>query len=242
MAERHFIDHPPGSQDLSSAFFNYHRKSGGLWYIKNEQGQFIDGSDDFSSTFFIDTCPPSPLNVIDDHSIFGFFSDRIKDVENCVRNDKCRRAILVSLSTCKRQEPYILTINTFMNGVYVRVDSLYFMGFERKIASALCGNKMDSIYAYARQERFDNVNPFLTLDPDAWLIAWLMSIGLSQREIAIQLSLNTRTVEKRVSDIYTELILLDYDTFMAMSAIHQWTKFIPPLITSSPILFELSLM
>ncbi|HHT2664515.1 TPA: hypothetical protein ACTYSP_004180 [Citrobacter freundii] len=242
MAERHSIDHPPGSQDLSSAFFNYHRKSGGLWYIKNEQGQFIDGSDDFSSTFFIDTCPPTPLNVIDDHSIFGFFSDRIKDVENCVRNDKCRRAILVSLSTCKRQEPYILTINTFMNGVYVRIDSLYFMGFEREITIALCGNINKSIDNNAQHHRFDNVNPFLELDPDDWLVAWLMIVGVSQREIAEMLSLHLKAIEKKASNIYTTLILRDHDAFMRMSLLHKWSKFIPPKISTTPILFELRLM
>lgn len=242
MAERHSIDHPPGSQDLSSAFYAYHRQFGGIWYIKNEHGQFIDGSVQFSSTFLMCEKILEPYGAIDDHSVFGFFNEKIKEVENQVNSEKQKRAILASVFVQGKQEPYIFTVTPFLNGVYVRMDSLYFLGIERKIASALCNRKDGVIYGHVQQERFFNINPFIDLNPDEWLIAWLMCVGLSQREIAVHLSITTRTVEKKVADIYTQLILLDYDTFMAMSTIHQWPRFIPPLISTQPILFELKLM
>lgn len=242
MVKLYSIDPLTGSQGLSSDFYDYHRKYGGLWYVKNERDQFIAVSNDFSSVFLKCDSHQCLPDIIDDQSTFGFFNERIKEIERCVRNDKKRRILLVSVFAQGKQEPYIITIKPFINGVYGKIDSLFFMGFERKIVSALCNNKMKLIKSNAQENRFHGVNPFLTLDPDDWFIAWLMSIGCSQREIAEQLSLNTRTIEKRIADIYTELIVLDYDTFMAMSTLHQWSKFIPPGISTHPILFELDLM
>lgn len=242
MAERHSIDHPPGSQGLSSAFYDYHRRHGGIWYIKNEHGQFIDGSADFLATFMGEGISFNQSHPLDDMSVFGYFNDNIKKVEGIVRGEKERRVIIVSVFAQEKQEPFIFTINSFMSGVYVKIDSLYFMGFERKIIKALCGSDDSQIHINVQHHRFDNINPFLDLDPDDWLVAWLMVIGFSQREIAGLLSLNLKAIEKRASSVYTTLILRDHDAFMAMSAIHQWSRFIPPRISTSPILFELRLM
>lgn len=242
MAERHSIDHPPGSQDLSSAFYTYHRQFGGIWYIKNELGQFIDGSVQFSSTFLTREKNLELYGTIDDLSTFGFFNEKIKEVENQVSGEKIKRAVLASVFVQGKQEPYIFTITPFLNGVYVRIDSLYFLGFEREIINALCGKTNASVFTNIQCHRFDNINPFLVLDPDDWLVAWLMVVGVSQRDIAEMLSLNLKAIEKKASNIYTILIIRDYEAFMAMSVLHKWSKFIPPRILTSPILFELKLM
>ncbi|ELN8230297.1 hypothetical protein RZU98_004260, partial [Escherichia coli] len=84
--------------------------------------------------------------------------------------------------------------------------------------------------------------PFLDLDPDDWLVAWLMSARVSQRSIAEFMNVNVKAIEKRASTIYTHLIVENYENFILLSDLYQWSKFIPPRISMSPVLNEVCLI
>ncbi|ENT7525590.1 hypothetical protein ACE45P_005256, partial [Escherichia coli] len=93
-----------------------------------------------------------------------------------------------------------------------------------------------------KHQRFYGVNPFLDLDPDDWLVAWLMSARVSQRSIAEFMNVNVKAIEKRASTIYTHLIVENYENFILLSDLYQWSKFIPPRISMSPVLNEVCLI
>lgn len=243
MAERNSIDLIQGSQDLSSSFYHYHRQHGGLWYIKNSAGQFLDCSDDFLCVFCsMDVSDRDTFIQKQPDELFGFFYEKLKRYEKSVQETKKKKILIVSLLSRDKQAPYICTLLPCLSGVYTKIDSLYFMGTERKIINAVCSVNTDVIDESLQPQRFENVNPFLELDPDDWLIAWLMSARISQREIASFMGVNIKAVERRVATIYTSLVVENHENFMILSDYYQWNKFIPPRFSVAPVLNELRLI
>lgn len=243
MAKHNSIDLSVGSQDLSSLFYQYHRLEGGIWYVKNNNGQFLDCSDDFLRVFcsLTDVSQDEFLRS-QPRNLFGFYDGKLKEYERIAIAENKIKTLLVSLLSIDRTCPYICTLKPFLDGVYVKIDTLHFLGTERKIIDAICNINKKNISELYKHQRFYGVNPFQDLDPDDWLVAWLMSARVSQRSIAEFMNVNVKAIEKRASTIYTHLIVENYENFILLSDLYQWSKFIPPRISMSPVLNEVCLM
>ena len=243
MAKHNSIDLPAGSQDLSSHFYQYHRQTGGIWYIKNSNGQFLDCSNDFLRVFCsLNDVSQDEFLQNQPGNLFGFYDRKLKEYECLTIAENKIKILLVSLLSIDRTCPYICTLKPFLDGVYVKIDTLHFLGTERKIIDAICNINKKNISELYKHQRFYGVNPFLDLDPDDWLVAWLMSARVSQRSIAEFMNVNVKAIEKRASTIYTQLIVENYENFILLSDLYQWSKFIPPRISMSPVLNEVCLI
>ena len=182
-------------------------------------------------------------NITNDDNITPSVSEneRAMQAYEAVLENKIK-ILLVSLLSIDRTRPYICTLKPFFDGVYVKINNLYFLGTERKIINAICNINKKNISELYKHQRFYGVNPFQDLDPDDWLVAWLMSARVSQRSIAEFMNVNVKAIEKRASTIYTHLIVENYENFILLSDLYQWSKFIPPRISMSPVLNEVCLM
>ena len=243
MAKHNSIDLSVGSQDLSYLFYQYHRLEGGIWYVKNSNGQFLDCSNDFLRIFCsLNDVSQDEFLRSQPGNLFGFYDGKLKEYERLTIVENKIKILLVSLLSIDRTRPYICTLKPFFDGVYVKIDNLYFLGTERKIINAICNINKKNISELYKHQRFDGVNPFQDLDPDDWLVAWLMSARVSQRSIAEFMNVNVKAIEKRASTIYTHLIVENYENFILLSDLYQWNEFIPPRISMSPVLNEVCLI
>lgn len=243
MAKHNSIDLSVRSQDLSSLFYQYHRLEGGIWYVKNSNGQFLDCSNDFLRIFCsLNDVSQDEFLRSQPRNLFGFYDGKLKEYERLTIVENKIKILLVSLLSIDRTRPYICTLKPFFDGVYVKINNLYFLGTERKIINAICNINKKNISELYKHQRFYGVNPFQDLDPDDWLVAWLMSARVSQRSIAEFMNVNVKAIEKRASTIYTHLIVENYENFILLSDLYQWSKFIPPRISMSPVLNEVCLM
>ena len=139
MAKHNSIDLSVGSQDLSSLFYQYHRLEGGIWYVKNSNGQFLDCSNDFLRIFCsLNDVSQDEFLRNQPGNLFGFYDGKLKEYERLTIVEKKIKILLVSLLSIDRTRPYICTLKPFFDGVYVKIDNLYFLGTERKIINAIC--------------------------------------------------------------------------------------------------------
>lgn len=236
MAERHSIDHPPGSQDLSVSFLNYHRHSGGFWYIKNEHGQFIDCSDDFLS-LFANQSPqlslPAHSKSIMSHLYGDLLNDVVKHEETVLKDSNTIVLFIVTLIE-NTKAPLILTINGFNGFIFVKVDTLFFLGVERLIINKVLFDKSSGGDFEASFNRFEGINPFSSLNVHEWNVAWLMTTGMSKSEISVFLKISETLVKRRMSKIYRVLKLKNHRNFMHASINFQWRRFISPGVLNEP--------
>lgn len=243
MAEYNSIDLALRSQDLSSDFYQYHRRFGGIWYIKNCEGQLFDCSDDFLS-FSSAKC--TRYELIDKTEIimsdlFGGVVDSLIHYERNVSIVSPRIILLVVAYRNNILTPNILTINRTDFGVYVKIDSLSFMGVENLILHSL-GIKNKKVFSKKiKIERLYGIHPFLSMREQEWCVAWLMSIGFSKSEIASYLNVSDTVVKKRMSKIYRALLLKNHSNFMRASELLLWRSFIPPSVLSKPSVSVLNL-
>lgn len=230
MAERNSIDLVQGSQDLSSSFYQYHRKHGGLWYIKNCEGQFLDCSDDFLS-----------FSSLKDRQEFllreqrSFMTNLLGDVSNsiicCERKivAGAPRVVLFVVADINHElMPLVVTIHKVDIGVYVKIDNLFFMGIENLILENIGIKKKRKINYEIKIDRLYSVNPFSSMDEKDWCVAWLMSVGLSKTEMAKYLDVSDTVIKRRMQKIYRALLLKNYNNFMYVSDLLLWRRFVPP--------------
>ncbi len=242
MAKHNSIDLSVGSQDLSSHFYHYHRQFGGIWYIKSHNGQFLDCSEGFLS--ICDDENNLHLNEIysRNNTPISCFGSRLERYEKVVCSDS-KIIVLFSVMDIKGvAKPFILTLKPFFNGVYVKIEDLFFMGFERKIIHSVCSIDNAEISPEIDEFRFYKKNPFCELFEHEQIVAWLMSIGMSKREMAKYLSRSERYVVNTMNSIYTSLVVGGYDNYMILSKKYQWSKFVPPSLLIRGYLIELYLM
>ncbi|HFL4680208.1 TPA: hypothetical protein ACG33D_005409, partial [Escherichia coli] len=167
MAKHNSIDLSVGSQDLSSLFYQYHRLEGGIWYVKNSNGQFLDCSNDFLRIFCsLNDVSQDEFLRSQPGNLFGFYDGKLKEYERLTIVENKIKILLVSLLSIDRTRPYICTLKPFFDGVYVKINNLYFLGTERKIINAICNINKKNISELYKHQRFYGVNPFQDLDPD----------------------------------------------------------------------------
>lgn len=76
-------------------------------------------------------------------------------------------------------------------------------------------------------DKYININPKEKLSIDEWKIAWLLIIGLSYRQISPCLQISTTSVENKINSVYGKLEIAGYDSFMYISQLYGWVKFVP---------------
>ncbi|OSK88031.1 hypothetical protein [Escherichia coli] len=242
MAKHNSIDLNPGSQDLSSSFYLYHRQYGGTWYIKNSAGQFLDCSDDFLSF-----CGVEDLLSLRDRFLSGSipiscFGKRLKRYEDDTRG-KFKEFLLFSVMDVNGvAKPFLITLKPFGNYVYVKIDGLFFMGLEKKVIHAVYPISDNYFDSKLNISRFIGVNPFCGLLEHEQIVAWLMSVGASKREMARSLSKSERYIVNTMNSIYTSLVVGGYDNYMALSEHFQWSKYIPNCLLRRGHLIEICLI
>nr|WP_253076474.1 hypothetical protein [Citrobacter freundii]URZ94008.1 hypothetical protein [Citrobacter freundii] len=243
MAERHSIDLPQGTQDLSTSFLNFHRQSSGSWYIKNEKGQFIDCSDDFLSLLanqFPQMSLPAHSKSIMNYLYGDLLKDVIKHEEAVLKGSNTIVLFIVTLIE-NTKVPLILTINGFNSFVFVKVDTLFFLGVERLIISQVLFDKSGGGDFEASFSRFEGVNPFSSLNIHEWNVAWLMTTGMSKSEISNFLKISDTLVKRRMGKIYRVLKLKNHRNFMHASINFQWRRFISPGVLNEPYITTLKI-
>jgi hypothetical protein len=230
MAERNSIDLIQRSQDLSSSFYHYHRQHGGLWYIKNSAGQFLDCSDDFLS--FGALKDRQELLIRGQESfmacLLGDVNNSIICCERETANGVPRVALFVVANINSELTPLIVTIHKIDIGVYVKIDNLSFMGVENLILEKIGVKKKRKINNEIKIERLYSVNPFSSMDEKEWCVAWLMSVGLSKSEMAKYLDVSDTVIKRRMQKVYRTLLLKNYNNFMYVSDLLLWRRFVPP--------------
>ncbi|EKP6064247.1 hypothetical protein P3030_004770, partial [Escherichia coli] len=121
MAEKHSIEACFGSQVISSHFYQYHRQSGGIWYIKNNEEQFLDCSDDFLSFLQVKSrdkiCRKRSESLMS--RLLGKTSFAIQYYERNISLIAPRVVLFVAASINDKLTPLIITINKMDLGVYV---------------------------------------------------------------------------------------------------------------------------
>ncbi|EGW1333489.1 helix-turn-helix transcriptional regulator [Escherichia coli] len=243
MAERNSIDLSPGSQDLSSSFYHYHRQHGGLWYIKNFEGQFLDCSDDFLS--FSALKDRRELLIKGQESfmtcLLGDVSNSIVCCEREIVTGTPRVVLFIVANVSNELTPLVVTIHKIDIGVYVKIDNLSFMGVENSILENIGVKKKRKINNEIKIERFYNINPFFSMDEKEWCVAWLMSVGLSKSEMAEYLGVSDTIIKRRMQKIYRTLLLKNYNNFMYVSDLLLWRRFVPPGLLVENSVFVLNL-
>lgn len=242
MAERNSIDLIQRSQDLSSSFYQYHCKHGGLWYIKNSAGQFLDCSDDFLSFCYAENLLSLKEKYLSENIPVSCFGKRLERYENDSRVMNKSIVLLSAMDAGGITQPFILTLKPFKSSVYVKIDELSFMGMENKIIQAIYPTNDGSFDSQMNISRFLGVNPFCELLEHEQIVAWLMSVGTSKREMAKFLSKSERYIVNTMNSIYTSLIVGGYENYMELSEYFQWSKFVPPCLLRRGYLIELHLI
>ena len=79
MAERHSIDHPRGSQDLSSAFMHHYMQHGAPWFIKDADGRYLQHSNTISQILGSKS-----------KSLVGFKDDELRLLSASYRKSQCK--------------------------------------------------------------------------------------------------------------------------------------------------------
>ncbi|HFE4537122.1 TPA: hypothetical protein ACF24J_003443 [Escherichia coli] len=230
MAERNSIDLIQGSQDLSSSFYQYHRKHGGLWYIKNSAGQFLDCSDDFLSFSSLKDRQEFLLREQNSFmaSLLGDVSNSIICCERKIVAGNPRIILFIVANINNELTPLVVTIHKVDVGIYVKIDNLSFMGIENLILENIGVKKKRKINSEVKIDRLYSVNPFSSMDEKDWSVAWLMSVGLSKSEMAKYLDVSDTVIKRRMQKIYRTLLLKNYNNFMYVSDLLLWRRFVPP--------------
>ncbi|TQN75479.1 UNVERIFIED_ORG: hypothetical protein FHU00_5110 [Citrobacter freundii] len=242
MAERNSIDLTSGSQDLSSSFYLYHRQHGGLWYIKNREGLFLDCSDEFLSFCRVENLHTLKEKQLSETIPISCFGKRLNRYEY---DSWLKYKTIVLLSVMDVDgiaQPFILTIKPFNDGVYVKIDNLFFMGVERKIIDHLLPVDDLLFDSKINSSRFIGVNPFNELMEHEQIVAWLMSVGISKREMAKYLSKSERYIVNTMNSVYTSLIVGGHENYMTLSGYFQWSKYVPACLLRRGFLIELCLI
>lgn len=232
MAKHNSIDLPVRSQVISSHFYQYHRQSGGIWYIKNNKEQFLDCSDDFLSFLQVKSRDNICLKRSEPlmSRLLGKTSFAIQYYERNVSFIAPRVVLFVVASINNKQTPLIMTINKMDVGVYVKIDDLSFMGIENLLLENIGVKKKFDLNKEMRIERLYDVNPFASMGEKEWCVAWLMSVGLSKSEMAEYLNVSDTIIKRRMRKVYRTLLLKNYNNFMSVSNLLHWRRFVPPSV------------
>ncbi|ELO4939193.1 hypothetical protein QUQ76_004515 [Escherichia coli] len=227
MAKHNSIDLSLRTQELSLLFYQYHRQSGGIWYIKNNSGQIIDCSDDFLSFFKINKNSLMTDAGYAVHSFLGELTDTFLNYERNITFVMPRIILFVVMNIDETLTPVVVTLRKTDIGIYVKIDSLFFMGVENVILENIGVKKRFSFNKEIKLERLYGINPFSSMDEKEWCVAWLMSVGLSKSEIAAYLNVSETVIKKRMGKIYRILLLKNYNNFMYVSNLLLWRRFVP---------------
>lgn len=232
MAEKHSIEACFGSQVISSHFYQYHRQSGGIWYIKNNEEQFLDCSDDFLSFLQVKSRDKICLKRSEPlmSRLLGKTFFAIQYYERNISLIAPRVVLFVTASINDKLTPLIITINKIDLGVYVKIDDLSFLGVEHLILEKIGVKKKINFNKGMKIERLYDVNPFASMGEKEWCVAWLMSVGLSKSEMAEYLNVSDTIVKRRMGKVYRALLLKNYDNFMYVSNLLHWRRFVPPCV------------
>lgn len=227
MAKHNSIDLSLRTQELSLLFYQYHRQSGGIWYIKNNSGQIIDCSDDFLSFFKINKNSLMTDAGYAVHSFLGELTDTFLNYERNITFVMPRIILFVVMNIDETLTPVVVTLRKTDIGIYVKIDSLFFMGVENVILENIGVKKRFSFNKEIKLERLYGINPFSSMDEKEWCVAWLMSVGLSKSEMAAYLNVSETVIKKRMGKIYRILLLKNYNNFMYVSNLLLWRRFVP---------------
>lgn len=242
MAERHSIDHPPGSQDLSSAFMHHYMKYGTPWFIKDADGRYL------AHSF---TLP----NLLSSHlTSFHFVTDKELNVLTSCYRDSISNSELSAVNLSERI--ITLHINNFFH--LKTLSPLIFITepftFNRGIASLtrivdICslrnfdcinfekiintGAFPDSLLEHPI-EFYSEINPTVILTEVQWLASWLCLMGLSYRDIAKFTKKSHKNTSAQLAKAFTALKIHTLNNFIFISKKYGWEKFIPPAVQHLP--------
>ncbi|EAA2047585.1 hypothetical protein GRH13_004449 [Salmonella enterica subsp. enterica] len=242
MADRHSIDLPEGSQDLSSAFMHHCMQYGAPWFIKDADGRYLAHSltlpnllsSHFASFHFV---TDEELNVLTScyrESISDSEKSAVKSAERIITLHINNFYYLKTLSPLIFiTEPFSFNRETVSLTRIVDICSL--RNFECMIFEKIInkGTFPDSLLEHPL-EFYSEMNPTVILTEDQWLASWLCLMGLSYRDIAKFTKKSHKNTSAQLAKSFTALKIHTLNNFIFISKKYGWEKFIPPAVQHMP--------
>lgn len=235
MAERHSIDHPPGSQDLSSAFMHHYMQHTAPWFIKDAEGRYLQHSNTIPETLGSKR-----------KSLVGFKDNELRLLSASYRKSQCKinhvciveHSKVISLEIHRFDDLsvftpiiYITTPFLFNNSVYthsILVDICKLRTFNFLSHNSIFDNKegTDSTLEMSISS-FSNVNPVRVLSDSQWEILWLCLMGFSYRKVATLTGRSLKNTVEHVSRALKKINLHTLKNFLFVSKLYGWERYIP---------------
>lgn len=235
MAERHFIDLPPGSQDLSSAFLHHCMNYGDPWFIKDENERYLLHSDTIPGLF-----------GRENQSFIGFTDSELCLLSVCYRDYQSKitditikkHAKVISLEIHRFEELSVFTPFVFITSPFSFNNSVYTFTRVVDICSLKVFNFISREYIFDNKNgtdstlempisHFADMPPMKTLTDSQWETLWLCLMGFSYRKVADLTGRNLKNTVKIINRSLKNLNLHTLNNFIHVSNLYGWERYIP---------------
>ncbi|EBG3527960.1 hypothetical protein FI632_22060 [Salmonella enterica subsp. enterica] len=235
MAERHFIDLPPRSQDLSSAFLHYCMNYGEPWFIKDENGCYLLHSRTISDVL---GCEKDDLVGYTDNDLCLLSTSYRKNQDRINKLSVKDNSKIVSLEIHRYSKlpvfspylyvttPFLYRGKTYTHSRLVDICMLRTYSFLSHSSLFECKNSTDSMLEFPVSS-FSQINPVTLLNDSQWEVLWLYLMGFSYRKVS---NITGRTLKNTVEYISRALKTLNLHTvnnFLYVSKLYGWERYIP---------------
>ncbi|HGP1599966.1 TPA: hypothetical protein ACLGNK_004342 [Salmonella enterica] len=235
MAERHSIDLPPGSQDLSSAFLRHCMNYGEPWFIKDENERYLLHSSTIPALFGRKK-----------QSFIGLTDHELHLLSSCYRNNQTKinfiaitkHAKVISLEIHRFENLSVFTPLVFITTPFLFNDYVYAFSRVVDVCSLRALNFISREYIFDNQNgtdstleipisHFIDMAPMKTLTDSQWETLWLCLMGFSYRKVADLTGRNLKNTVKIINRSLKNLNLHTLNNFIHVSKLYGWERYIP---------------
>lgn len=218
MPIRNPIDLDVRSQAFLSDFFNFFQKNPSEWFIANESDILLLSNSvdrDLLST-----------------AIYQTYQNQFKEIFKEIVSKGSHANVLMSIADSSRtfqesRSVFFLKLNHFKEELIFCDISNPLVSYVNLTIQSLGFDKNKQLSKNIPIDKYINVNPKEQLSIDEWKTAWLLIIGFSYRQIAPCLEISTTSVENKINSVYGKLEIAGYDSFIYLSQLYGWVKFVP---------------
>ncbi|EIA4658346.1 hypothetical protein SDD15_004525 [Salmonella enterica] len=238
MAERHSIDHPPGSQDLSSAFMHHYMQHGAPWFIKDADGRYLKHS--VTVPEMLGSKLPSFIGLTDnDLHLLSVSYRKSQNKINSITISEHAKVISLEIHRFENLPVYTpliyITTPFLFNGCVYTLSRLVDICMLRTFNflshnSIFDGQESTDSTLERSVSSFSSINPVKLLNDSQWEILWLCLMGFSYRKISNMTGRTLKNTVGIISRALKKISLHTINNFLYVSKLYGWERFIPKSI------------
>lgn len=244
MAMHDPIDPHVRTQAFYRAFYQNHKRTSHLWYVKDDKHRYEDASFAFVSRFLPegsstvtglhdkDICNAGPRGIRLMHKFEDEVLSKNKELVLFSRDYFCDNAevnifILYLKPLSYKDKKCVIVYLDDIFSIYHQAE------WVTEVLTGLSEN-FCPLYKIKRQAVTGLIN---LLTEKEWEVAWLMISGKSQRWIARHLGIRKQSIDNKIRSIYSKLNINNRDELVAEAGRYGWINFIPSrFLPSAPLI------